>query len=98
MMRGDGQMVTRKRRRRLEFSKLILIFETVLVGYVSYRVLGFVETAIATGFDGSLPYLTTFISAVWAAYGASVSFYQNKSGKENVKKIEASAVNMDRDA
>lgn len=98
MMRGDGQMVTRKKRRRLEFSKLILIFETLLVGYVSHRVLGFVETAIATQYDGSLPYLTTFISAVWAAYGASVSFYQNKSAKENVKKIEASAVNMDRDA
>ena len=80
---------------KLEFSKLILIFETILVGYVSYKVLGFVDTAINTGFDGSLPYLTTFISAVWAAYGASVSFYQNKSGKENVKKIETSAMNSD---
>lgn len=83
---------------KLEFSKLILLFETILVAYVSYRVLGFVEAAIASQFQGSLPYLTTFISAVWAAYGASVSFYQSKSGKENVKKIEASAVNVDRDA
>lgn len=82
--------------RRLEFSKLILLFETALVGYVSWRVLGFVETAIQTQFQGSLPYLTTFISAVWAAYGASVSFYQNKSGRENVKKIEA-GVNTQRD-
>lgn len=80
---------------KLEFSKLILIFETILVGYVSYKVLGFVDTAINTRFDGSLPYLTTFISAVWAAYGASVSFYQNKSGKENVKKIETSAMSSD---
>ena len=85
-------------KRKIEFSKLILCFETVLVAYVSYRVLGFVEAAIASQFQGSLPYLTTFISAVWAAYGASVSFYQSKSGKENVKKIEASAANMDRDA
>ena len=75
---------------KIEFSKLILLFETVLVAYVSYRVLGFVESAIALGFSGGLPYLTTFITAVWAAYGASVSCYQNKSGKENVKKIEAS--------
>ena len=82
---------------KIEFSKLILIFETVLVGYVSHRVLGFVETAIVSDFDGSLPYLTTFITAVLAAYGASVSFYQNKSAKENVKKIEASQ-NADRDA
>lgn len=83
---------------KLEFSKLILLFETVLVAYVSHRVLGFVEAAITAGFDGSLPYLTTFITAVWAAYGASVSFYQNKSGKENVKKIETSGANTLRDA
>lgn len=75
---------------KIEFSKLILLFETALVAYVSYRVLGFVENAIALGFSGGLPYLTTFITAVWAAYGASVSCYQSKSGKENVKKIEAS--------
>lgn len=86
-----------KSRKGFEFSKLILCFETILVGYVSYRVLGFVESAIAVGYTGSLPYLTTFISAVWAAYGASVSFYQQKSGKENVKKIEA-AVNTTPDA
>lgn len=73
-------------RKIMEFSKLILLFETILVGYVSYRVLGFVETAIALSYTGTLPYITTFITAVWAAYGASVSFYQNKSGKENVKK------------
>lgn len=79
---------------KLEFSKLILVFETVLVAYVSYRVLGFVETAIARDYSGGLPYLTTFISAVWAAYGASVSFYQSKSGKENVKKIEAAGINI----
>lgn len=86
-----------KNETKLEFSKLILIFETILVAYVSYRVLGFVETAINLDYTGSLPYLTTFISAVWAAYGASVSFYQNKSGKENIKKIETAVVNTDRD-
>ena len=63
------------------------------------RVLGFVEQAIAGDFTGGLPYLTTFITAVWTAYGASVSFYQNKSAKENVKKIEAAmAANPDPDS
>lgn len=78
---------------KLEFSKWILLFETALVAWVSHRVLGFVELAITDGFTGSLPYLTTFISAVWAAYGASVGFYQNKSGRENVKKIEVGRKN-----
>ena len=93
-----GNRETATPKKKIEFSKLILCFETLLVAYVSYRVLGFVETAITSNYTGSLPYLTTFISAVWAAYGASVSFYQNKSGKENVKKIEASAVNLTPDA
>ena len=84
--------------KKLEFSKWILLFETVLGAWVSHRVLGFVGQAIAVGYTGSLPYLTTFITAVWAAYGASVSFYQQKSGRENVKKIEASAVNRTPDA
>lgn len=86
-----------EQKHKFEFSKLILCFETMLVAYVSYRVLGFVETSIVLNYNGTLPYLTTFITAVWAAYGASVSFYQQKSGKENVKKIEISAVNQDRD-
>lgn len=81
-------MARKKRRKKFEFSKLILVFETVLVAYVSHRVLGFVGRAIELDYTGSLPYLTTFISAVWAAYGASVSFYQTKSCKENVRKIE----------
>jgi hypothetical protein len=83
-------------KRHFEFSKLILLFETALVAYVSYRVLGFVELAIESDFTGSLPYLVTFITAVWGAYGTSVSFYQSKSGKENVAKI-ANPINMDRD-
>lgn len=91
-------MGKRLKQKHFEFSKLILCFETALVAVVSWRVLDFVEMAIATGYTGSLPYLTTFISAVWAAYGASVGCYQNKSGKENIKKIEASAVNTSPDA
>lgn len=83
--------------KKLEFSKAILLFETALVGYDSFQVLDFVGMAIANNYTGSLPYLTTFISAVWAAYGASVSFYQNKSGKENVKKIEMAAMPLNSD-
>jgi len=83
-------------KKRFEFSKLILVFETLLVGYVSYRVLGFVQLAIETNYTGSLPYLVTFITAVWGAYGTSISFYQSKSGKENVAKI-TSPINYDQD-
>lgn len=74
----------------LEFSKLICYIMTALVVYVSYRVIGFAETSISNGYLGSLPYLTTMISAVWAAYGTVLSFIVNKSKAENQIKIEKS--------
>jgi hypothetical protein len=36
---------------------------------------------------GSLAFLTTMITAVWGAYGVSVSFYYNKAKAENIPKI-----------
>ena len=79
-----------KENKKFEFSKLIIVFETVLVAYVSYKVLGFAEMCIISGYTGTLAFLTTMISAVWAAYGFSVSFYYNKAKAENVPKIQGS--------
>lgn len=78
----------RRKKRKLEFSKLILVFETVLVAYVSHRVLGFVGRAIELDYTGSLPYLTTFISCCLGGIWYERQLYQSKSGKENIKKIE----------
>lgn len=77
-------------RPKWEFSKLILIFETLLVAYVSHRVLRIAEMAVLQSFEGGLPYLVTFITVVWAAYGTSVSFYYNKAKSENTLKITGS--------
>lgn len=70
-----------------QFSKLIILFETILVAYTSYKIIDFTGIAIERDFTGSLPYLTTFLGVLFAAYGVSVSFYYQKSGKENLAKI-----------
>lgn len=70
-----------------QFSKLIILFETILVAYTSYKIIEFTGLAIANDFTGSLPYLTTFLGVLFAAYGVSVSFYYQKSSKENLAKI-----------
>lgn len=75
------------KKKKLEFSKLIIVIETLLVLYVTYKVLGFISVSIASNFTGSLPYLTTLIGAVWGAYGTSISFYYNKAKAENKIKI-----------
>lgn len=76
--------------KKFEFSKLIIIFETFLVGYVSYKVLEYAEMCIQMNYLGTLAFLTTMITAVWAAYGTSVTFYYNKAKAENVPKIQHS--------
>lgn len=76
------------RRRKFEFSKLIIIFETIVVAILTIKVLNLVELSIQNHFDGSFPYLTTMVSVAWAAYGTSVSFYYNKSKLENKIKLE----------
>lgn len=78
--------------KKFEFSKIILIFETVIVAILTVRVLNLIELSINNLFDGSFPYLTTMVSVAWAAYGTSVSFYYNKSKLENkIKLIQAGA-------
>ena len=78
--------------KKFEFSKIILIFETVIVAILTIRVLNLIELSINNLFDGSFPYLTTMVSVAWAAYGTSVSFYYNKSKLENkIKLIQAGA-------
>lgn len=71
-----------------EFSKLVVYLMTILVAWISYKVIGFAEIAITTQYTGSLPFLTTMISAVWAAYGTVLSFMFNKSKKENEIKLK----------
>ncbi len=76
-----------------EFSKLISYAMTALVFWISYKVIGFAEVAIQTGYTGTLPFLTTMITAVWGAYATVMSFMFNKSKAENIKKIERSYMN-----
>lgn len=77
-------------KKKFEFSKLIIVFETLMVAYVSYKVLNYAEMCIQLNYLGSLAFLTTMITAVWAAYGTSVTFYYGKAKAENIPKIQHS--------
>ena len=45
----------RRKKRKLEFSKLILVFETVLAAYVSHRVLGLSDGRLSWTTQGLSP-------------------------------------------
>lgn len=80
----------KKKNKRFEFSKIILILETFLVLYISYEIINITKQCIDSQFLGSLPFLTTMISTVWAAFGTSVSFYYKKAEHENIPKVTTS--------
>ena len=74
-----------KRKKKNEFSKVLLIQESVLIWVItlSYIVLAFV--CVLLGFTGSLPWLSVIPSLAWTTYGVSQGFYYNKRKKENTK-------------
>lgn len=88
-MRGELKLL---KKNKFQFSKLIIIIETLLTMYVTYEVIELIKIVVVNGFDGNLPYLTTLITVVWGAYGVSVSYYYSKSKCENVEKIKSSRV------
>ena len=70
-----------------EYSKLIILFETLIILVLTVGVLFLVKMSIEREFDGAFPYLTTMVSVAWAAYGTSTAFYYNKAKTENKLKL-----------
>ena len=81
-------MLKQKKKHKIEFSKLIIIQESILVWISTLFLLFLAYKSVLTGYIGSLPYLTTLVGAIWAAYGVSVGFYYNKAKAENLKKFK----------
>lgn len=71
-----------------QFSKLLILFETIIVTYLTYEGMQMAKMCVLNNFSGTLPWIATMVTSAWAAYGVSSSFYYNKSCKEQVKKIE----------
>ena len=73
------------RKKKFEFSKFLLIQESILVWIttIAFIVLAFVS--VSAGFFGELSWLAALCTALWAAYGVSQAFYYKKAMAENTK-------------
>ena len=69
--------------RRLTFSKLLLLVESAIVLYSTVAGFRLSFLAVQTGFVGSVPWVTTMLTAAWSAYGTSAAFYYQKAKAEN---------------
>lgn len=74
-----------RKKKKNEFSKFLLIQETILIWLItiSFIVLAFV--CIANQFFGELPWLAAMCGFPWTAYGVSQACYYKKAEKENSK-------------
>ena len=66
-----------------EFSKWLLMQETILIWIVTITFLVLAFVCITNQYFGELPWLTAMAGFPWTAYGASQAFYYRKSEKEN---------------
>lgn len=75
----------KKEKRHNEFSKILLIQESILIWIITIAFIGLAYLSIFLGYLGSLPWLTAMVSLPWGAYGVSQAFYYKKSQAENTK-------------
>ena len=68
-----------------EFSKLLLIQESLLVWIVTIAFIFLAFYCVIYSYLGSLPWLSTMVAFPWSAYGISQAFYYNKSKAENTQ-------------
>ena len=70
---------------KMEFSKKLLIQESVLIWIITLTFLILAFVCVANQFFGELPWLAAMCGFPWTAYGVSQAFYYKKAEKENTK-------------
>lgn len=94
----------RKKKKSLEFSKLLLLQESVLIWIMTIALLVLAFKCINMEYFGELPWIAAMVGFPWSAYGVSQMYYYKKSLAENTKdgikydSIMKSLTNDDEDA
>ena len=72
-------------KKKNEFSKTLLIWETILIWVVTLSFIGLAYICIIRDYIGELAWLGAIYSFPWAAYGVSQACYYKKAEKENTQ-------------
>lgn len=69
----------------LNFGQIIMTIMTFLVAYSTLKAFYLAELSITLGFTGSLPWITTLITAIWGGFSTAWSFFIVKEKAENLQ-------------
>lgn len=75
----------KKKKQKLEFSKLLLIQESALIWIVTIALIILAFVCISKEYFGELPWIAAMVGFPWAAYGVSQAYYYRKAMAENTK-------------
>ena len=78
-------MAKKTKKDKQEFSKTLLVQETILIWFITLAFIGIVIFCIINQYIGELSWLATIYAFPWAAYAVSQACYYNKAAKENTK-------------
>jgi hypothetical protein len=73
------------KKNKTEFSKILLIQESILVWITTLAFLALAFKSINLGYFGDLAWLTVLCGSIWTAYGVSQACYYQKSKAENTE-------------
>ena len=73
------------KKEKKEFSKTLLVWETILIWVVTLSFIGLAYICIINQYLGELAWLGPIYALPWAAYGVSQACYYKKAEKENTK-------------
>lgn len=71
--------------KKQEFSKALLIQESILIWIHTIALLVLAFVCVFSGAYAELPWLTAMVALPWTAYGVSQHAYYKKAEKENTK-------------
>lgn len=71
--------------KKKEFSKLLLIQESILIWIITIACIVLAYFCIVNDSYGDLPWLTAIVGLPWGAYGVSQVYYYKKAMAENIK-------------
>jgi hypothetical protein len=74
-----------KKKKKSEFSKFLLIQESVLIWIITLAFIGLAFFCVINQYFGELPWLTAMVGLPWTAYGVSQACYYKKAERENTK-------------
>lgn len=74
-----------KNKKKIEFSKSLLIQESILIWIITVFCLALAVFCVMKDYTGTLPWFASMIALPWGAYGVSQACYYNKAKAENTK-------------